>query len=395
MSGIARRIWLVTRREWDQRARTRAFGISTLLSAAIVVLLIMVPEIYGGGERPTRTVGLIGESSAQLPASIQAAGDQLEITVKSRAFADEAAGRAALASGDVSVLLVDQQELVWKTEVDEQLQVAVSSAVGVLERQRAIGEIGLTPEEARRILQQPELRSTSLEPATTEQTARADLGRIGVVLLFMAIAFYCAFVLTGVVEEKSSRVVEVLLSRLRPTELLTGKILGIGLIGLAQLAVVMGAGLIALSFSDNTVAPQTTPSTLAWVVFWFVLGYAFYSVLYATAGSLVSRQEETQSLQLPMTGLLFVAYVLAFVASESPDGAAAFIGSLFPPTAPMVMIVRIAHGPVPWWQIALSVALTVAAVYGLVQAAGRIYAGGVLRFGGRVRLREAWRAANA
>jgi ABC-2 type transport system permease protein len=239
------------------------------------------------------------------------------------------------------------------------------------------------------------LSSTSLEPATKEQTARADLGRIGVVLLFMAIAFYCAFVLTGVVEEKSSRVVEVLLSRLRPTELLAGKIFGIGLVGLAQLAVVMTAGLVALRFADNTLAPETAPSTLAWIVFWFILGYAFYSVLYATAGSLVSRQEETQSLQLPMTGLLFVAYILAFIATESPDGAVALVGSLFPATAPMVMIVRIALGGVPGWQIVASVTLTVAAVYGLVQAAGRIYAGGVLRFGGRVRLREAWRSAEA
>lgn len=129
-------------------------------------------------------------------------------------------------------------------------------------------------------------------------------------------------------------VVEVLLSRLRPTELLAGKILGIGLVGLAQLAVVMAAGLVALSFSDNTRAQDTTPSTLGWIVFWFILGYGFYAVLYATAGSLVSRQEETQSLQLPMTGLLFVAYILAFVATESPDGAAALIGSLFPGTAP-------------------------------------------------------------
>ena len=395
MSGGARRIWLVTRREWNQRARTRAFQISTIVSVAIVVVLIMVPEMYGGGDRPTRTVGLVGESSSQLPALVRASGEQLDINVKTRAFADEATGRAALGSGDASVLLVDQQELVWKAEADEQLRTAVRSAVGVLERQQAIDEIGLTPEQAQRLQQPPELRSTSLEPATTEQTSRADLGRIGVVLLFMAIAFYCAFVLTGVVEEKSSRVVEVLLSRMRPTELLAGKIFGIGLVGLAQLAVVIGAGLVALSFSDNTLAPKTTPSTLGWIVFWFILGYAFYSVLYATAGSLVSRQEETQSLQLPMTGLLFVAYILAFVATESPDGAAALLGSLFPATAPMVMIVRIAHGGVPWWQIVLSVALTVAAVYGLVLAAGRIYAGGLLRFGGRVRLREAWRGAEA
>jgi ABC-2 type transport system permease protein len=338
---------------------------------------------------------LVGESSAQLPALLRASGDQLDMTVSTRAFADEAAGRVALGSGQLSVLLVDQQQLVWKAEADEQLQAVVSSAVGALERQSAIGEIDLTPEQARQLLQPPELRSTSLEPANKEETARSDLGSIGVVLLFLAIAFYCGFVLTGVVEEKSSRVVEVLLSRVRPTELLAGKILGIGLVGLAQLAVVMGAGLIALSFSDNTLAPETAPSTLGWIMFWFILGYAFYAVLYATAGSLVSRQEEGQSIQLPLTGLLFAAYILAFVAAESPDGAAALIGSLFPPTASMVMIARIAHGAVPWWQIALSVALTLAAIYGLVQAAGRIYAGGVLRFGGRVRLREAWRGAEA
>ena len=395
MNGSARRIWLVTRREWDQRVRTRASLVSTLVSAAIVVVLIMVPDMYGGGARPSRTVGLIGHSSTQLPSLLRASGDQLDLTVKTRAFADEAAGRTALGSGEVSVLLVDQQELVWKAEADDQLKTAVTSAVAVLERKEAIDEIGLTPQQVRLLLEFQELPSSSLEPVTKEQTARADLGRIGVVLLFMTIAFYCAFVLTGVVEEKSSRVVEVLLSRVQPTELLAGKILGIGLVGLAQLAVVMAAGLVALSLSDNALAPKTTSSTLGWIVFWFILGYGFYAVLYATAGSLVSRQEETQSLQLPMTGLLFVAYILAFVATESPDGAAALIGSLFPPTAPMVMIVRIAHGAVPWWQIVLSVALTVAAVYALVQAAGRIYAGGVLRFGGRVRLREAWRGSEA
>ena len=390
MSGGARRVWLVTRREWNQRARTTAFRVSTLISILIVVVLIMVPEIYGGGARPTRTVGLVGPSSSQLPALLRASGDQLDLSVKTRTYADEAAGREALRSGDVSVLLVGQRELVWKAEVDDQLGAAVTSAVGAVERQEAIADLGLTPAETRRLLQPPDLSSTSLEPATREQTARADLGRIGVVLLFMAIAFYCSFVLVGVVEEKASRVVEVLLSRLRPTELLAGKILGIGLVGLAQFALVVGSAFVALSVSDNTSAPETTPGTLGWIVFWFILGYAFYSVLYATAGSLVSRQEETQSLALPMTAVLFMAYILAFVASESPNGAAALLGSLFPPTAPMVMIVRIAHGGVPLWQIVVSVALMVVTVYALVRVAGRIYAGGALRFGGRVRLKEAW-----
>lgn len=186
MNGVLKRVWLVTRREWTQRARTRAFRISTLISIGIAVVLIMAPEIYGGGDGNRRTIGLVGASSAQLPEVLEASGDQLGLSVKTRGFADEPAGRVALRSGDVSVLLVDQARLVWKADPDEQLQGIVISAVGALERQQAIEDLGLISEEAQRLLRAPVLRSTSLERATEEQTARADLGRIGVVLLFVA-----------------------------------------------------------------------------------------------------------------------------------------------------------------------------------------------------------------
>lgn len=395
MSGGARRLWLVARREWNQRVRSRAFRISTVVSVLLVVAIIVVPEMVGGGGRPTRTVGVVGPSSSQLPALLRVSGDQLGVSVKTRGFADPTAGRVALRAGDVSVLLVDQRELIWKAEVDEQLRTIVTSSVQALHQRQAIGELGLTPEQTQGLLAPAALRSTSLEPAPPERSARIALATIAVVLLFMAIAFYGGFLLTGVVEEKSSRVVEVLLSRLRPTELLAGKVLGIGLVGLAQFAVVAGAALVALRVSGSTLVPMTTPSTIGWVLFWFALGYAFYSVLYAAAGSLVSRQEEAQSIQFPVTTLLFVGYFLSLGAAQSPNGAPALVGSLLPPTAPMVMIVRIAHGGVPWWQILVSVALMVVTVYGLLQLAGRIYAGAVLRFGGRVRLREAWRGGEA
>jgi ABC-2 type transport system permease protein len=156
---------------------------------------------------------------------------------------------------------------------------------------------------------------------------------------------------------------------------------------------VVVSALVAFALTEDTKAPDTTPIAMVWMLFWFVLAYAFYAVLYATAGSLVSRQEETQSISLPVTGIVFVAYLLAFAAVESPDSTAALLGSLFPPTAPMVMMARTAHGDVPPWQIVLSVAFMFASIYGLIRLAGRIYTGGVLRFGGRMRLREAWRTA--
>lgn len=391
MSGSLRRLWLVTRREWNQRVKTTAFQVSTLVSILIVLALILVPDIYGGGGRE-RTVGLVGERSTDLPSLVGATADQLGLTVRTREFADEDAARVALRSGDVAVVLVDQRELVWKAETDEQLRAAVTSAVQVVERQEAIGELGLTPEQAGRLLAPPDLDSTSLEPVTRERSEREGLAFIGLFVMFMAIALYGGFLLVGIVEEKSSRVVEVLLSRLRPTELLAGKILGIGLVGLAQLALMAVVALVALRFSDNTTA-TTTPSTIAWIVVWFVLGYGFYSVLYATAGSLVSRQEEAQSIQFPISAVLIVAYVLSMEAAQSPDSVVAIVGSLFPPTAPMVMIVRIAYGAVPWWQILLSIALVLGSIYGMVLLAGRIYSGAVLRIGPRLRLREAWRGS--
>lgn len=389
-----RSIWLVTRREWSQRTRTTAFRISTLLSVLLVLVIILMPDMYGGGDRKERAVGLVGETSSELPGLLRATGDQLDLDVETRRFSDEAVGRTALRSDGVAVLLIDQQRMLWRAEVDDQLRSVVAAAVGVLEQREKIGGLGLTPAQAERLLAPPELSSSSLEPATAESTERKDLAWIGLGVLFMAIAFYGGFVLTGVVEEKASRVVEVLLSRLRPHELLAGKILGIGSVGLAQLSIVAASALVARRFAENPSA-STTPGTIIWIVFWFVLGYGFYAALYAASGSLVSRQEEAQSIQLPVSGVLFVAYFFSMEAIQSPDGAAALAGSLLPPTAPMVMIARIAHGGVPVWQIVGAVALVVVSVYALVRLAGRIYAGGVLRFGGRVSLKEAWRGAVA
>jgi ABC-type Na+ efflux pump permease subunit len=183
---------------------------------------------------------------------------------------------------------------VWKHEVDEELRTTITSAIGGIERQAAIAELGLTEAEAERLLQPPELASSSLEPTTREETARADLGRVGVVLLFLMIAVCGGFVLTGVVEEKSSRVVEVLLSRVRPAELLAGKHGG-----LARIA----------------------------------------------------------------------------VSADGTDGGDR-------PDRPR------RH---PLWQIAAAIAIMAITVTGLVRLAARIYAGGVLRFGARVPLRDAWR----
>ncbi|HZD80234.1 MAG TPA: ABC transporter permease [Actinomycetota bacterium] len=388
-----RRAWLVARREWNVRVRSRAFRISTLVAVAIVVAIIVVPATVGGAGTPTRTVGLVGPSSPQLPELLGQAGRPFGVRVETRAFDSLASAQTALRSGDVDVVLEDERTTVWSSAPDDQLQAIVRSAVQGAHQQRAIEQIGLSPAEVRQLLAPPQLRSRSLEPATKERSARITLATVGLVLLFMAINFYGGFLLVGVIEEKSSRVVEVLLSRVRPKELLAGKITGIGLVGLAQFVIVAVSALLALAVTGNAEAPTTAPGTIGWILVWFVLGYGFYSVLYASAGSLVSRQEEAQSMTFPIAGVLLVGYVLSFGVVHSPHGGVALVGSFVPPTAPMIMIVRIASGGVAWWQVAASIVLTMASIYGMVLVAARIYAGAILRIGRRVRLGEAWRAA--
>jgi ABC-2 type transport system permease protein len=387
MTGRARRAWLVARREWDQRVRSRAFLVATAISIALVVALILMPDVFGGGG--TRTVGVVGERSGELPMRIRAAGDAVGLSVETRPFGDPAAGRTALRSDEVEVVLLDRGALLWKSDVDPQLGAAVAEAVQSVERQRVTDELGLSAAEAASVVRPVELRTATLERVTQERSDRKELATLTVGVLLMAIAFYGGFVVVGVVEEKSSRVVEVVLAHLRPSELFVGKIAGIGLAGLAQLGLIAAAALVALAFSVNPSA-ETAPSTIPWLIFWFVLGYAFYAVLYGTVGSLISRQEEAESIQFPVTAGLLVAYFLSMEAASSPDSTAAMIASFVPFTAPMVMTIRIAYGDVALWEILLSVAIMTATIFGMVQLAARVYSGAVLRIGRRVRLREAW-----
>ncbi len=211
------------------------------------------------------------------------------------------------------------------------------------------------------------------------------------VLLFIAISTYGNLVLTGVVEEKSSRVVEVLLARIPARSLLAGKVAGIGLLGLAQFGLTALVALVATTMVDSVDLPAVSAGVLAWVVVWFVLGYALYAMVYGALGSLASRTEDAQSVSGPVIVVLMAGYFASFVAVGRPDSGVARLASLFPPTAPLAMPSRIAMGAVAWWEPVLAVALTVAAIVGLLRLGGRVYAGAILHTGPTLRLRDAWR----
>ena len=228
---------------------------------------------------------------------------------------------------------------------------------------------------------------------TALQGSEADrvLASLSVVILFLALVTTGQVISEGVAEEKRSRVVEVVLSTAAPRHLLIGKSLAIGLIGLAEVLLLVGAVAAAGVALDAFELPRATAGTLAAVVGWFLLGFAFYAAVYGAAGSLVAPHENSANAALPVTLVMMIGY---FAGLSAPGGDSLLIQvlSLLPPTASMTMPLRIAYGDAAAWEVALSAALTLAAAYGTIRLGARLYAGALMR-GGRVRWRDAWRNA--
>ena len=213
-------------------------------------------------------------------------------------------------------------------------------------------------------------------------------------LLYGAILLYGTWILTGITEEKTNRVVEVLLSTIRPWQILGGKIIGIGTLGIAQFAGTIVAALIAIEITGVFELPTLDAGAAATLVVWFVLGFLLFAVMFGAAGSLVSRSEDAQTVAFPMSMVAVVGFFLSIVALGDPEGVAAVVGTFLPVTAPFVVPVRSALAAIPLWQYGAAIALTAGSIVGLVFVGGRIYAGALLRYGARVSVRDAWRGAS-
>lgn len=226
----------------------------------------------------------------------------------------------------------------------------------------------------------------SLIPVSPDHEASKAIVVLGTIILYLSLTAYSGWVTSGVLEEKSSRVAEVILSAVRPPALLAGKVIGIGLLGLGQLGAVALAGTIA-AISVGRHLPASTPEATGVILLWFLLGYAFYCSAFAAAGAASSRQEEAPTVAGPLTVLILLGYLVSLSVLSNPDGTLARITPFIPPLAPLVMPARTLLGHPPPWELPASVAVMLAATYGLVRLAGRAYSGNILRFSGRVTLR--------
>ena len=317
-----------------------------------------------------------------------AADHQLETTT----YATVGEGERAVRDKNVDVLLIDGTRLEWRSTSDSTLTAAIANALQAVHIRQQADRLGITADQLGQLLVPMTLTSRTIGAAHTTDEDANTVGFIAVGALFMTISFYAGFVLTGVVQEKSNRVAEVLLARMPAREVLAGKVLGIGAVGLAQFALIAVAAGVTVRVMNHADAPNIPADVLAWTLVWFCLGYFFYSVVYATLGATTSRIEDAQAAIAPITGMMILAYLAVIYTEENPDTSAAVLLSYLPPTAPMVMTYRVALHAAPAWQLISSALLMALVIWALIRAAGRIYSGALLRFGGRVPLRDLWRS---
>jgi ABC-2 type transport system permease protein len=236
------------------------------------------------------------------------------------------------------------------------------------------------------------LSEGSTAEGLTGDNADEVVGFLSVVVLFIGIIMTGQVIMEGVAEEKRSRVIEVVLGTMLPRHLLAGKVAAIGLMGLVEIVVLVGAVAAAGQMIDLFEVPVGTLMGLVSVVVWFVLGFAIYAALYGAAGAMVAPHENVANGAIPINLTLAVPYMVAITSASEGDNVVLQVLSLFPLTAPLSMPLRMIRGYAEVWEIALSISLMVIAIYLLIRLAGRLYAGAVMR-GGKVKWRDAWRAA--
>jgi ABC-2 type transport system permease protein len=353
--------------------------------------MVVLPNVFdtSGG---TKDVGLTGASPAGLSQVIRDQGDAAGTTVRIHRYDDVAAGREAVRADEADLLVVDARRLEWQGRADEELQATVSSAIQLTAVQERAAAAGVDPDELLAMVAPVPVEEMEIGLTAGRGPDDGTAAIIMTALLLMAIFIYGNLVLTGVVEEKASRVVEVLLARMPARNLLAGKVLGIGLLGFAQFVVTAIAALVATLVVDAVDVPAVSAGVLTWVVVWFVLGYALYAMAYGALGSLATRTEDAQSAVGPVGYVLLAGYWASFIAvSGDPDSSWSRLLSLFPPTAPLAMPGRLALGAAAWWEPLLAVVLTVATIAALVVIGGRVYTNAILHTGPTLRLRDAWR----
>ena len=386
-------IWQIAKREVATRVRTKAFQVLTgILFVGVIAASVGISFVTGGDSGPSEiAIGVTGEGVAFADA-IGAGTEDLDVTIVE--VADVAEGEALVDEGEIEVLFTGD-ELVWETMPFGDTDIFVRTTVQQVAFGERAAESGLSNQELGRLFSEAPVGERFLDGEDTEQIIRLATAAVSTLSMFFFLTVWGGFLMMGVVEEKSTRVVEVLLSHIKPATLLTGKIIGLGALALGQLLIIVIGMAVGLFAVQDIEIPSGVWSAVPLLLVTFLLGYAFYASFFAAVGSTVSRQEDAQTAQLPVMLPLVIGYGIAMSSLANPDTIVVTIASFIPFTSPVVVPFRQATANPPLWQAILSLVILAASVPVMLRLAGQIYRTSLLNIGSRIPLTQALRNRNA
>ncbi|MGD8319176.1 MAG: ABC transporter permease [Gemmatimonadota bacterium] len=406
-------VWAVIRREYLQRVRSRWFIFSTIAGPVFMIGAIVLPAVLASrsqkSDREIAVVDRTGVLYGRVAPRLEDAGftvhpeawsDDVEAELSQQVTDDKLGGFLVL---DDNTLAAGRATYYGKSNPSPVRRLAIRSAVSRSALEKILDDRGM---DAESLMGGGELDVEVLSAGGAGMgDPRFAVAYIGAFFLYFMLLIYSVSVMRATLEEKTSRVVEVVISSMRPWHLMLGKILGVGAVGLTQMGVWVLSALLAFStglpalmgarseLSGVADAQQFMPGVGVLLLFlgFFLFGFFIYSGLYAAVGAMCSTDEEAQQAQMPVTLLVIVPVMFLMPVIQNPSATSSVILSLIPFFSPILMFARAAGGGAPPWEVALSFVLMALAVVAVAWVAGRIYKVGILMAGKRPTLPELWR----
>ena len=385
MHGWWKGMSLLAERGLVETLRTRSFKVVTSLLLLLSVAGVVAPQFFDD-ENPTYTLATVDRAPSELVVALDGAAEAADFEVEYVERADAAAVRSAVRDGDATAGLAGE-ELYASAASRGSFPVVVSQALVALEISRQLASVGLEPEQIARIQGVRPPEQITIGPAQDE--SRAAVGFALGIVLYLALVFAGNSIATSVAMEKSTRISEVLLAVVRPSQVLVGTVVAVGTATLIQLLVLAAPLGVAVLVTDTIGLPVIAVGDVALAVVWFALGFALYAFLFAAAAALVNKVTEVSSAITPIMIVLVGGYLLGVtVVTADPEGPWSVTASLFPLTAPLSMPIRWSSGAVPAVQLLLAMILTAVAAVLMVLLASFIYRRALVITGRRVKLSE-------
>lgn len=394
------KFWMMLVHTYGTKLKSKSFIVTTIILVAAIFLMANINKIisYFDGHE-VKHIAVLDESNGVIFAPLKTSLAAVDKDTKlEKSGDDETALKKQVSEGKLDgylVLSLDERQLpkaVYRSESsDSNTADRLKNALQTVKGQMVAGKLQLTSDKLALLNSPVSFEKVPLDrkaQSKEQQGAASALVYVLLIAIYMSVLMYANMIATEVAVEKSSRVMEILISSVSPIKQMFAKILGVGLLGLTQIIIAIAAGVLALqtnsevlSFIKHFHISSMAASTIGYAIVFFLLGYFLYATLAALLGSLVSRVEDIQQMVLPMTFLVVIGFMVSMYGMNQPDAAFVTVASYIPFFTPMIMFMRYGLLGIPTWEVLVGIAIMIVSIIILAVMGARIYRGGVLMYG--------------